>query len=221
MNVDDEDSYLDDIIDIQLIFEASKKKRLIKYRHTQMNWTEHVEMLNYISDFEGTYRMSEHSFNILLEGIREDITLSFIYSSQTMANEAIMILKRIANLLQPYAITDGKAIGVSDASVNSNDEGSQSFIIESTDEPYHISGSGPVDCDEDDVGSTISEMTWVLAILLLLQIICEEYSIISGNFNIYCDNKEAINIKQDHPYLLSYIWFCSNNYTRIKWGANT
>ena len=40
-------------------------------------------MLNYINDFEGTYRMSEHSFSVLLEGIREDITLSFIHSSQS------------------------------------------------------------------------------------------------------------------------------------------
>ena len=28
---------------------------------------EHVKMLNHINDFEGTYRMSEHSFNVLLE----------------------------------------------------------------------------------------------------------------------------------------------------------
>ena len=45
MNVDDEDSDLDDILDIQLIFEANKKKRSLKYRHTRMNWTEHIEML--------------------------------------------------------------------------------------------------------------------------------------------------------------------------------
>ena len=141
-----------------------------------------------------------------------------------------MILQRILKLPLPYrrtigqiisvqdlpylvqAIADGKAIGVSDASVNSNDEGSQSYIIESIDEKYHITGSSPVDCDEDDMESTRSEMTGVLAILILLQILCEEYSIVSGDFIIYCDNKEAIKVKQAHPYLLSYVRFCSNNY---------
>lgn len=144
--------------------------------------------------------------------------------------EVLMIFKRISKLLHPYrrtigqivsvsnlpylvqAIPDGKAIGVCDASVNSNDDGSQSFIIESTDEHHHISGSGPMDCDEDNIESTRSEMTGVLAILILLQIICEEFSITSGNFTIYCDDKEAINVKQNHPYLLSYVRFCSNNY---------
>lgn len=144
--------------------------------------------------------------------------------------EIHMVLQRVSELPLPYkrtigqlksvrdlpylaqAIANGQAIGVSDASVNSNDEGSQAYIIESTNEKYHITGSSPVDSGEDDMESTRSEMTGVLAILLLLQVISEEYSITSGDFTIYCDNKEAINIKQEHPFLLSYVRFCSNNY---------
>ena len=145
-------------------------------------------------------------------------------------NEIHTILHQISDLPPPYqrtigqiqsiqnlsylaqAIAEGRAIGVCDASVNSNDDGSQAYIIESTDEKNHITGASPVDCDEDDMESTRSEMTGVLAILLLLQMICDEHSIISGEVTIYCDNNEAINIKQDHPFLLSYVRFCSNNY---------
>ena len=106
MNVDDEDRDLDDILDIQLIFETSKKKRSIKYRHTRMNLTEHIEMINYISDFEGTYRMSEQSFNALLEGIREDITLSFIHSSQSSSGNDPIYPELILGMCLRFLVGD-------------------------------------------------------------------------------------------------------------------
>ena len=69
MDVNGEDSDFFNILDIYLLFESNKHRRSIKYQHRRMNWKEHVKMLNHINDFEGTYRMREQSFNVLLEGI--------------------------------------------------------------------------------------------------------------------------------------------------------
>ena len=106
MDVSRKDSDLDDILDIQLIFEAFKKKRSIKYQHTRMNWKEHVKMLNHINDFEGTYRMSEQSFNALLEGIREDITLSFIHSSQSSSGNDPIYPELILGMCLRFLVGD-------------------------------------------------------------------------------------------------------------------
>eukprot|EP00957_Ditylum_brightwellii_P190909 14536985-Ditylum_brightwellii.AAC.1 len=55
-----------------------------------MNWEEHVQMLEYTNDFEGTYRMSIGAFYALLDAVREDLTLSFAKSScSTSGNEPI------------------------------------------------------------------------------------------------------------------------------------
>ena len=83
---DSEDSDLDEIyhdeiygdsdfFDIQLIFDINRSQRTIKYQHGRMNWSDHLKMLRHVNDFDGTYRMSEHSFNVLLEGIRDEITV--------------------------------------------------------------------------------------------------------------------------------------------------
>ena len=75
MNVyedDSEDSDLDDFygdsnfFDIQLIFYINRSQRTITYKHGRMKWSDHLQMLRHVNDFEGTYHMSEHSFNVLL-----------------------------------------------------------------------------------------------------------------------------------------------------------
>eukprot|EP00957_Ditylum_brightwellii_P004125 314591-Ditylum_brightwellii.AAC.1 len=53
-----------------------------------MNWEEHVQMLEYMNDFKGTYRMSIEAFYTLLVAVREDLTLSFVHSAPlTSGNE--------------------------------------------------------------------------------------------------------------------------------------
>ena len=98
MNVNEEDSegsdfdniYYDkiygdsDFFDIELIFDINRSERTIKYQHGQMKWLDHLQMLRHINDFEGTYRMSEHYFNVLLDGIREETTVSFLQSNRSI-----------------------------------------------------------------------------------------------------------------------------------------
>ena len=55
-----------------------------------MNWANHLQMLRHVNDFDGTYRVSEHAFNVLIEGIRDEITASFLQSNRcTSSNEPI------------------------------------------------------------------------------------------------------------------------------------
>ena len=98
---DSEDSDLDEIyhdeiyddsdfFDIQLIFDINRSQRMIKYQHGRMNWPDHLKMLRHVNDFDGTYRMNEDAFNTLLEGIRGEITVSFLQSNRsTSGNEPI------------------------------------------------------------------------------------------------------------------------------------
>ena len=92
----EEDSDLDEIygdsdfFDIQLIFDINMSQRTIKYQHGRMKWSDRLTMLRHVNDFEGTYHMSEHSFNVLLDGIREESTVSFLQSNRfTSDNEHI------------------------------------------------------------------------------------------------------------------------------------
>ena len=145
-----------------------------------------------------TAYIKRHDYGLIPKGHKKEayVLLQHITQQDHPYQRTIGQIQSIRNLESlAKAITEGKAIGESDTSVNSNNEGFHAYIIESRDESCHIIGSGPVDCDEDDIESTRSEMAGVLAILLVLQIICEEYSIIKGEFQIYCDNNEAINIK--------------------------
>eukprot|EP00957_Ditylum_brightwellii_P047319 3595050-Ditylum_brightwellii.AAC.1 len=76
----DGDQYVyddDDWDDIEAIFRLNRNKRLIKYHYKWLNWAEHVEMLQYIGNFKGSYQMDIDSFNTLLEAIQEDITVDF------------------------------------------------------------------------------------------------------------------------------------------------
>ena len=79
-----------DFFDIQLFFYINRSQRSIKYQHGRMNWGNHLQMLRHVNDFDGTYRMNEDAFNTLLEGIRGEITVSFLQSNRsTSGNEPI------------------------------------------------------------------------------------------------------------------------------------
>eukprot|EP00957_Ditylum_brightwellii_P066989 5085409-Ditylum_brightwellii.AAC.1 len=74
LDFDDEE---DDLGDIRAIFQAHRQTQSIKFCHQQMNWEEHVQMLEYMDNFEGMYRMSIEVLYTLLDAVREDLTLLF------------------------------------------------------------------------------------------------------------------------------------------------
>eukprot|EP00957_Ditylum_brightwellii_P104417 7952647-Ditylum_brightwellii.AAC.1 len=55
-----------------------------------MDWEEHVYMIEYTNNFEGTYWMSIEAFNTLLGVIREDITLLFTQSTCSTLGNALI-----------------------------------------------------------------------------------------------------------------------------------
>ena len=76
-----------DFFQFQLI---NRSQRSITYQHGRMNWANHLQMLRHVNDFDGTYRMSEHAFNVLFGGIRDEITVSFLQSNRSISgNEPI------------------------------------------------------------------------------------------------------------------------------------
>ena len=86
------------------------------------------------------------------------------------------------------SIMAGESIGVCNASLNDDNFGSHAYVLESRDEQAFIKGAGPVDCDEDDDDSTRAEMTGVLALLQILQILSDIFVITNGETQIFCDN---------------------------------
>ena len=59
-----------------LLMEVAMGKRKIKWKHTRLNWKEHVEKLLHEESFDSKYRMSLEAFNTLLELLRPMITSS-------------------------------------------------------------------------------------------------------------------------------------------------
>jgi len=70
---DDED--LEDLEAIRIIFSQNKRSRSIKFKHDRKDWDSHVRMLLATNEFENRFRMSKDHFDILLEAIREGITV--------------------------------------------------------------------------------------------------------------------------------------------------
>ena len=71
-----------------------------------MNWANHLQMLRHVNDFEGTYPMSEHSFNVLLDGIREGITVSFLQSNRSTSGNEPIYLELILAMCLRFLIGD-------------------------------------------------------------------------------------------------------------------
>ena len=63
------------------------------------------------------------------------------------------------NKLAP-AIELESALAVCDASVDASSFGSHAYIIQTYDETGDVKGSGPVNCDEDDIESTRATKSW-------------------------------------------------------------
>ena len=54
------------------------------------------------------------------------------------------------------------------------------------------SGEGPVDCDEDDLESTRAESWGQIVLQTLINIIYEQFGVISGKIDVYGDNKDSL-----------------------------
>jgi hypothetical protein len=73
------DPYWDELeIQFLLCMEAAMGERKIKWKHTRVNWKEHVEKLIHEEDFDRTYRMSVEAFNTLVDLLRPMITPNLI-----------------------------------------------------------------------------------------------------------------------------------------------
>lgn len=72
---------------------------------------------------------------------------------------------------------------------------------------HRIRGAVPVDCDENGLDSIRAEKTRVLALITILRILEDKSDIGSGSGTVYCDNLEAVRIKQQHRHLISYVRF--------------
>lgn len=78
-------------------------------------------------------------------------------------------------------------------------------------EKHHIWGASPVNCDEDDTESIRAEKSVVLALLTILSIIEDLASTINIPIPVYCNNSEAVSVKQQLAHLKSYICFVETN----------
>ena len=61
--------------ELKAIFELNKKDRRIKSRKTRVDWEVHVMDLQHSREFESTYHMTLTSFNMLVDILRNDITV--------------------------------------------------------------------------------------------------------------------------------------------------
>ena len=129
---------------------------------------------------ESKVQIKRHNFNRIPEGDSQDSNelferLSKIHPLLRRVVGQIVSLKNLDYLAM--SIIAGEAIGACDASLNDDNYGSHACIIESRDEHSFIKGAGPIDCDEDDADSTRAEMTGILAILQILQMLSDLYVI--------------------------------------------
>lgn len=61
-----------------LMIDAARDQRKIKWKHSRLNWNEHVEKLLHEEYFNATYRMSHEAFTSLLNFLHPMITPNLI-----------------------------------------------------------------------------------------------------------------------------------------------
>lgn len=105
-------------------------------------------------------------------------------------------IRNIKNLKQlGTAIETGNAIAVSDASIGTRNRAAHSYVIITKCSNAYIKGSAPVDCDPDDLESTRAELFGNIAIHTLLYVLSNMYSILTGEVEVCCDNKDALCVQ--------------------------
>ena len=77
-------------------------------------------------------------------------------------------ITHLPSLLQAFG--NGDIVAVCDASVSGDDYGAHAYTIVSKNEQHRLWGCAPVDCDEDDIESTRTEKSGVLALSTLIGI---------------------------------------------------
>jgi hypothetical protein len=75
---DDEDYWQELEMHFLRLMEAARGQRKIKWKHSRLNWNEHVEKLLHEEEFDATYRMSHEAFTTLLDFLRPMITPNLI-----------------------------------------------------------------------------------------------------------------------------------------------
>lgn len=85
-----ENEDFEDLDDLDTIFGARKQERKIKWTHQRVDWDYHWRMLVHTGEFQSRFRMSEDSFETLLEVLRDSLTVSIKHSmSSTGGNDPI------------------------------------------------------------------------------------------------------------------------------------
>lgn len=90
------------------------------------------------------------------------------------------------------AIRQGKAVGASDGSVRAkDDQASHAWIIQAPN-GAEIIGRGPVDGTHHNRTSHRAELQGQAGIFLMVALLVQFYSIVSGHLSTYCDNKPVV-----------------------------
>jgi len=116
----------------------------------------------------------------------------YIHSFPKVYRRNIGLLKgcsysqQLANYLEK-----GELIAVGDASVDKK-QGAHSFILETTDEKWRLTGKAPVDADPDDMTSNRAEGCSVIAMITLLTALYKYHDLKRGKVEVFCDNAEAL-----------------------------
>lgn len=116
-----------------------------------------------------------------------------ILTLDPMLQRNLGYIREVKNLkMLGSAIETGQIIAVSDASIGTRSRSARSYVITTKCSKASIRGTAPVDCEIDDLESTRAEIFGSIAIHTLLQVISDMFEVITGEVEVYCDNKDAL-----------------------------
>ena len=167
--------------------------RFFEQFHTLHQW-----MLSNIPHHKPTWK---HKWDIFMSGqIKAQLHKQEIQDFLTAIEQLPDALRRnigglheIAGLTYlAQAIEMEHALGVADTSIGTKHRASHAYILESRCERFRIIGIAPVDCDEDDLESTRAELWGQIAIQTIVNVLSEQFNIVSGSVDTYGDNKDSL-----------------------------
>lgn len=125
------------------------------------------------------------------EGVRD--FLSAIETLPTALRRNLSGIHEISGLSKlAQSIEMNNTLAVADASIGTRGRASHAYIVESRCGRYRVIGVAPVDCDEDDLESTRAELWGQIALQTIINILCEQFGVISGQVDVYGDNKDSL-----------------------------
>ena len=120
--------------------------------------------------------------------------------------QEILGLKELAT-----AIEMEQAIGVADASIGSRHRAAHGYVLESRCGKYRIIGVAPIDCEADDLESTRAEIWGQIAVQTIINIICDMFSMTTGEVLVYGDNIDSLVETHLQPSKMAFPRFFKPN----------